>query len=276
VFSLQELCVLLDIDHAGALSVFPEPAEVATFLGDSNPIQAGGEIVETGGLLRFRTGLLHLYRPPRALVRSTLWRCSIEIDDFAEHAIWKHPAEYTSSYLGDTMKQDARRDRRHGYRRYRGDGVIVDYAPTPPSGHDPDQRGWIELQITHDEPRLAAIRRVLRIADDVVLAGDPSCGTQVPSHWDLRMTVGVVDDEVRVRWSAPMRAGGAYANESARCAHWMSDLLTHLFDHGSGAGEKTTRWAAPTTAGQPPDIVTLLSVEDDRRHTGELRFPARW
>lgn len=279
MFDLSELCVLLDLDYSGALSVFPAPDEVAAFLGDADVLRSGEETVEASGLLRFRSGLNRLYAPPRAFLRSTLWRCSVEIDGFpmAEGSIWKHLSEWTSSYLGDAMKKrDAKRDSRHGYRRYRGDGVIVDLALTPPSRTDSDERGQIELHVTHDEAPSATLRRILRVADGVVLDGDPSGGTVVESAWDARMTACVIDSEVRVRWSAPMGAGGAHANEAARCADWADGFLVHLFGFGTFGGEGITRWTVPVAAGESAEAVTLQRITAERRCTAELRFPSRW
>jgi hypothetical protein len=278
MFSLGELCVLLDIDHAGALSVFPEPGEVAAFLGSGYVGRPGQEVVEASGVLRFRTGLNHLYVAPHATLQSTPWRCSLEIRGFplGEGSIWAHMAEWMSSYLGDTLKREAKGASRCGYRRYRGDGVIVDLAPTPPSRTDSSQRGQLELQVTHDEPRLATIRRILRLPEGTPLEGDPSGGTTVPSGWDLRMSASVVESEVRLRWSALLGAEGEYENAAARCSRWTYDYLVHLFEHGHHAGENATSWTAPTPAGQPAEIVTLYRITDTRRHTGELRFPSRW
>lgn len=278
MFSLSELCELLDIDHAGALSVFPEPGEVAAFLGPASVGRAGETIVEASGVLRFRTGLNRLYEAPHATLQSTLWRCSLEIRQFpsADSSIWTGMSEWMSGYLGDTLKREAKRDSRHGYRRYRGDGVIVDLGLTPPSRSDSSERGQLELHVTHDEPRLAAIRRILRLPEGTPLEGDPSGGTTVPSAWDLRMSASVVESEVRMRWSALLGAGGEYDNAAARCTRWMNDLLVHLFDHGWGAGDNATSWKVPPLAGQPAEVVTLHSITDGRRHTGELRFPSRW
>ena len=278
MFSLGALCVLLDIDHAGALSVFPEPGEVAAFLGPASVGRSGEKTVEASGVLRFRTGLNRLYEAPQATLQSTLWRCSLEIRGFpvADSSIWTDMSEWMSSYLGDTLKREAKRDSRHGYRRYRGEGVIVDLGLTPPSRSDSSERGQLELQVTHDEPRLAAIRRILRLPQGTLLEGDPSGGTTVPSAWDLRMSVGVVESEVRIRWSALLGASGEYDNEAARCTRWMNDLLVHLFDHGWHAGENVTSWKVPTPPGQSAEVVTLHSITDGRRHTGEIRFPAQW
>lgn len=279
MFDLSELCVLLDLDHSGALSVFPEPDEVAAFLGDGRVVKSGETIVEADGLLRFRAGLNRIYASPRAALGSTFWRCALEIDGFPgiDGSIYKHLAEWMASYLDDTMKtREPKRASRRGYRRYRADGVIVDIALTPPSQVDSSERGQIELQITRDETRIATLRRILRVPDGVVLDGDPSGGTVVESAWDARMTACVVDAEVRVRWSAPMKAGGYNANDAARCAQWASGYLEHLFEHSSAAGDSTSRWTVPVPAGQPAEQVTLQRINDERRCTAELRFPARW
>ena len=234
--------------------------------------------MEASGVLRFRTGLNRLYEAPHATLQSTLWRCSLEIRRFpiADSSIWTGMSEWMSSYLGDTLKREAKRDSRHGYRRYRGDGVIVDLGLTPPSRSDSSERGQLELQVTHDEARLATIRRILRLPEGTPLEGDPSGGTTVPSAWDLRMSAAVVESEVRLRWSSLLGAEGEYANAGARCSRWLHDYLVHLFDHGQYAGENATSWSAPTPAGQPAEVVTLYRSTDGRRHTGEQRFPGRW
>lgn len=276
MFAFDELCVLLDVENTGALSVFPRPAEMAAFLGEDEPRSSNGEVVEVSGLLRFRSGLLHLYVPPRASLTSAQWRCAVDVVDFEERSIWKHLSEWMSSYLDDTLQREPKRESRYGYRRYRGDGVIVDFAATPPSQVDNTERGRIDLEITHDEPRLASIRRVLRIDADAALEGDPACGTTLASRWDLRMTVGVVDAEVRIRWSAPMGPGGTFANDAALCSRWMNELLCHSFDLGRRFGDDATSWKLPARPGQPDERITLHDSSSARRHTGELRLPARW
>ncbi|APR82885.1 Hypothetical protein A7982_08234 [Minicystis rosea] len=275
MFSPSELFVLLDFDHTGTLSAFPTPEEIAAYLGpEASVSRSGATFVDVAGQPRFRAGLNHLYAPPRALLDANLWRCRLDLGDFpsGESATWTHLSEWMSSYLEDTLKREPKSKRRHGYRRYRGEGVMVDFAPTPPSQVDASQRGQIELQIMHDEPNLATVRRILRLREDVVLAGE---GATIPSDWDFHLTATVVETEVRLRWSALLHGG---LNDAQRCTTWMTFFLQDTFGFGTknGAPEHATRWEAPGPAGRAGADVVLFNHTDGRRHTGEIRFPVGW
>ena len=102
VFSFGELLVLIDVEGVGAMSApLPIPAEASTLTGTAP--RGIAPCVELHGACRFRTGLAHLYDPPRADLVVSPAHVMLSLTRFADDDIWNNMFEWLNGYLADTL-----------------------------------------------------------------------------------------------------------------------------------------------------------------------------
>ena len=131
-FSFGELLVLIDVDGVGAMSApLPTPAEASELT--RNALRGAAPCVELHGACRFRTGLAHLYAPPRADLVVSPAHVMLTISRFADEDIWKNMFEWVNGYLADTLTPTPRSAARDGYHEYAGQGVIATLGYLRPS-----------------------------------------------------------------------------------------------------------------------------------------------
>ena len=107
VFSFGELLVLLDVDGVGPMTApLPTPAEAAGLAADG--LRGTAPCVEFHGALRFRTGLAHLYEPPRTELVVSPGHVMLTITRFPDEDIWTNMFEWVGSYLADGLAPTAR------------------------------------------------------------------------------------------------------------------------------------------------------------------------
>ncbi|HET9989916.1 MAG TPA: hypothetical protein VFQ65_15405, partial [Kofleriaceae bacterium] len=103
-FSFGELLVLLDVEGAGAMSApMPTPAEASAVT--QTALRGAPPCVEARGALRFRTGLAHLYDPPRTELVVSPGHLVLAITRFPDQDIWTNMFEWLSGYLADTLAE---------------------------------------------------------------------------------------------------------------------------------------------------------------------------
>ena len=98
VFSFGELLVLLDVDGVGPMTApLPTPAEAAGLAADG--LRGTAPCVEFHGALRFRTGLAHLYEPPRTELVVSPGHVMLTITRFPDEDIWTNMFEWVGVHL---------------------------------------------------------------------------------------------------------------------------------------------------------------------------------
>jgi hypothetical protein len=270
VFSFGELLVLLDVEGVGAMSVpLPTPAEASALA--PNSLRGTAPCVELHGACRFRTGLAHLYEPPRTDLVVSPAHVMLSITRFADVDIWTNMFEWVSGYLADTLAPTARGGARDGFREYAGQGAIATLRYTRPSARLDSRDLLIEVGLRHHEPALATVRRLLGLAADAPIAPqDDGNWRELPTSWPLHLECSRHGATVRFRFSAPHHDGQTSAANLCEewCWRWL-DLCA-----GAGVGHHDRAQVSWDLAAGHASIVRGDGAH--RRDVHELHLPAAW
>ncbi len=201
LFSFGELLVLIDVDGVGPMSTpLPTPTEASALTPDG--LRGIAPCLEFHGACRFRTGLAHLYEPPRTELVVSPAHVMLSITHFRDLDTWKNIFDWIDGYLADTLAPTPRGATHDGYREYAGQGVIATLAYTRPSVVVNARELVIEVGLRRDEAALATIRRLLGLAADVPIAPpDDSNWRVLPSSWPLHLDCSRHGGLVRFRFS---------------------------------------------------------------------------
>lgn len=268
-FSFGELLVLLDVEGAGPMSTpLPAAAEVAA-LGAS-VVRGTAPCVEVHGPCRFRTGLAHLYDPPRAELVVSPAYVFLSLTRFADVDIWKNMLDWVTSYLDDTL--GPRGPVKDGHREYAGQGVVASVGHSRPSVRLDSRDMGLELGLRPDEPPLATVRRLLGLAADLDLhPPDDGNWRGLPTRWPMHLEGSRHGPTARFRFSAPHHDGQISTASLVEewCWRWL-DLCagTELGHHDR------TRIAWELGALGHAAIVRGDGAH--RRDVHELHVPAAW
>lgn len=218
VFSFGELLVLIDVEGVGAMSApLPTPTEASGLAG--NALRGTAPCVELHGACRFRTGLAHLYEPPRADLVVSPAHAMISITRFADEDIWKNMFEWVSGYLADTLTPTPRSAASEGYLEYTGQGVIATLGYVRPSVRVGSRELVITVALRRDEPALATMRRLLGLAADAPIAPpDDGNWRGLPTSWPLHLECSRHGDALRFRFSASHHDG--QISTASLCEEW--------------------------------------------------------
>jgi hypothetical protein len=271
VFAFGELLVLIDVEGVGAMSTpLPTPAEASGLTG--NALRGTAPCVELHGACRFRTGLAHLYAPPRADLVVSPAHVMLSITRFADDDIWKNMFEWVTGYLADTLTPTPRSAAHEGYREYAGQGVIATLGYTRPSVRLDSHALVIELALRRDEGALATVRRLLGLAEDAQIAPpDDGNWREQPSAWALHLECSRHRDTMRFRFSAPHHDG--QISTASLCEEWCWRWLDLCA--GTAIGHHDRNQVAWDLGG----LGRASIVRGDgahRRDVHELHVPTSW
>jgi hypothetical protein len=268
VFSFGELLVLIDVEGVGAMSApLPTAAEASGLAG--NTLRGTAPCVELHGACRFRTGLAHLYDPPRAELVVSPAHVMLSITRFADVDTWNNMFEWVSGYLADTLTTTQTRD---GYQEYTGQGVIATLGFTRPSVRLDSRDLVIEVSLRRDEAALATVRRLLGLAGDAPIA-PPDDGNwyELATGWPLHLECSRHKATVRFRISAPHHDG--HVSTASLCEEWCWRWLDLCAGTGIGHHDRLqVSWDLPGLG--HASIVRGDSAH--RRDVHELHIPVSW
>ena len=271
VFSFGELLVLIDVEGVGAMSApLPTPAEAAFLTG--NALRGTAPCVESHGACRFRTGLAHLYEPPRTDLVVSPAHAMLSITRFADQDIWKNMFEWVSSYLADTLAPTPRSAPRDGYEEYAGQGVIATLGYTRPSVRLDSRDMVIEVALRRDETTLVTVRRLLGLAGDAQLAPpDDGNWRELHTAWPMHLECSRHGPAVRFRFSAPHHDN--QISTASLCEEWCWRWLDLCAGTAIGHHDRTrVSWDVP-------GLGHASIVRGDgahRRDVHELHIPVSW
>ena len=271
VFSFGELLVLIDVEGVGAMSApLPTPAEAAGLTG--NALRGTAPCVECHGACRFRTGLAHLYEPPRTDLVVSPAHAMLSITRFADQDIWKNMFEWVSSYLADTLAPTPRSAPRDGYEEYAGQGVIATLGYTRPSVRLDSRDMVIEVALRRDETTLVTVRRLLGLAGDAQLAPpDDGNWRELHTAWPMHLECSRHGPAVRFRFSAPHHDN--QISTASLCEEWCWRWLDLCAGTAIGHHDRTrVSWDVP-------GLGHASIVRGDgahRRDVHELHIPVSW
>jgi len=262
-FSFGELLVLLDVDGVAAMSApIPTPEEAAALT--AHPLRGVAPCVEGHGALRFRTGLAHLYDPPRTELVVSPGHLTLAITRFADQDIWTNMFEWLSGYLGDTLEQATKRD---DYVEFAGQGVRATLAFTRPNVRLDSRNLVLDLALRHDEPPLLTVRRLLGIAAEVAPKDDGNWH-ELASRWPMHLECSRHGAVVRFRFSAPHHDN--QTSTAGLCEEWCSRWL------GLCAGKPYDRSQSSWELGEHGRASIVRGDGAHRRDVHELHVPASW
>jgi len=223
VFSFGELLVLIDVDGVGAMSTpLPTPAEASGLTGTA--LRGIAPCVELHGVCRFRTGLAHLYEPPRAELVVSPAHVMLSITRFADADIWTNMFEWLSGYLADTLAPTPRSAAGNGYLEYTGQGVTATLCFIRPNVRLDSRDLVIEVALRRDEPVLTTVRRLLGLAGDAPIAPpDDGNWRELPTRWPLHLECARHAGTVRFRFGAPHHDG--QTSTAGLCEEWCRRWL---------------------------------------------------
>ncbi len=271
VFSFGELLVLLDVDGVTAMSApLPTPAEASTLAPDA--LRGTAPCVEFHGACRFRTGLAHLYEPPRTELVVSPAHVMLSITRFPDVDIWNNMFEWVSSYLGDTLTPTPRGAAVEGVREYAGQGVIATLRYTRPSARLDSRDLLIEVGLRHDEPPLATVRRLLGLTADAPIA-PPDDGNwhELPTRWPAHLEYARHGAALRFRISGPHHDG--QTSTANLCEEWCWRWLDLSAATGLGRHDRA-QLAWELGALGHASIVRGNGAH--RRDVHELHVPSAW
>lgn len=271
VFSFGELLVLLDVEGVGAMSTpLPTPTEASGLT--PNAMRGAEPCVEFHGPCQFRTGLAHLYDPPRTDLVVSPAHVMLTITRFADEDIRKNMYEWVEGYLADTLTPTPRSAASAGYREYAGQGVTATLAYTLPSVRVDSRDQVLEVGLRRDEAALATLRRLFGLAEDASIAPpDDGNWRELPSRWPMHLEGSRHHETVRFRFSAPHHDGQTSAAKLCEewCWRWL-DLC---------AGARTGHHDRNQLAWDLPGLGHASIVRGDgahRRDVHELHIPLSW
>ena len=271
VFSFGELLVLLDVEGVGAMATpMPTPAEAAGLATDA--LRGTAPCVEFHGACRFRTGLAHLYDPPRTELVVSPGHVMLTITRFADVDIWNNMFEWIGSYLGDTLAPTPRGAAREGYREYAGQGVIATFGYTRPTVRLDSRDMVLEVGLRRDEPALATVRRLLGVAADAPIAPpDDGNWRELRTAWPMHLECSRHGATARFRLGAPHHDGQTSSASlcEAWCWRWL-DLCA-----GSTVGHHD-RVQLAWDLGPLGHAAIIRGDGAHRRDVHELHVPATW
>ncbi|HEY0477716.1 MAG TPA: hypothetical protein VGD37_09335 [Kofleriaceae bacterium] len=270
-FSFGELLVLLDVEGVGPMSApLPTPAEASRLAGTA--LRGTAPCVELHGALRFRTGLAHLYEPPRTDLVVSPAHVMLSITRFPDEDIWKNMFEWVNSYLADTLTPTPRSAARDGYGEYAGQGVIATLAYLRPNVRLDSRDLVIEVALRRDEAALATVRRLLGLpADAPITPPDDGNWRELPTAWPLHLECSRHAAIVRFRFSAPHHDG--QTSTASLCEEWCWRWLdlsagTGLAQHNRGQ----VSWDLPGLG----HVSIVRGHGAHHRDVHELHVPASW
>ncbi len=270
-FSFGELLVLLDVDGVAAMSTpLPAPAEGAALTGV--PLHGVEPCVASHGALRFRTGLAHLYEPPRTELVVSPTHVMLSIARFADEDIWTNMFGWVEGYLGDTLELTPSSAAREGYREYRGQGVIATLAYTRPNVRLDSRDLVIELALRRDEPLIATLHALFGLARETAIAPpDDGNWRELATRWPMHLECARHGTTVKFRFSAPHHDG--QVSTANLCEEWSWRWLDLCAATGIGHHDhRQVSWDLP-------ELGHASIVRGDgtgRRDVHELHVPARW
>ena len=262
MFSFSELLILLDVDGVPPMTApFPTLEEVAPLVGE----------------LKFATSMAHLLPPRRAHLSASPIAVEVTLADFpwgSARALWEHLHGYVTSYLEDTLSKVPKRDALPHYRTYKGHGVTVLYAYTPPNHDEP----CLELKLLRDEHPLQTIATVFGISREVLATPLDRNWRTLPSTRDMHVEASSVGDELRLRCNAPLGPGSV----PPACSSWTTFWLQWWSPFGGGTSRSELRdrplaeheHATEFAIGKDP--VVLIRGSTTRRAHFEVHVPLRW
>jgi hypothetical protein len=269
-FSFGELLVLIDVEGVGAMAPLPTPAEATGLTAE--PLRGIAPCVEVHGALRFRTGLPHLYEPPRTELVVSPSHVMLSITRFADQDIWKNMFDWVSGYLGDTLTPTPRGTGRDGYAEYVGQGEIVTLGYTRPTVRLDSRDLVLEVGLRRDEPALATLRRLFGLAADAPIAPpDDGNWRELHTTWPLHLECSRHGGTVRFRFSAPHHDG--QTSSANLCEEWCWRWLDLCAGSGVGHHDRTQ------VAWDLGPLGRASIVRGDgahRRDVHELHVPASW
>ena len=271
VFSFGELLVLIDVDGVGAMSSpLPTPAEASVLTATA--LRGTAPCVEAHGACRFRTGLAHLYDPPRTDLVVSPAHVMLSITRFPDDDTWKNMFEWVNGYLADTLTPTPRGAAREGYREYSGQGVIATLGYTRPNVRLDSRDLVIEVALRRDEPALATVRRLLGLAEDAPIAPpDDGNWREVLTSWPLHLECSRHGGTVRFRFSAPHHDG--QTSTAGLCEEWCWRWLDLCA--GTGVGHHD-RIQISWDLGALGHASIVRGDGAHRRDVHELHIPASW
>ena len=271
VFSFGELLVLIDVDGVGAMSTpLPTPTEASGLTG--NALRGTAPCVEFHGAARFRTGLAHLYEPPRTDLVVSPAHVMLSITRFPDEDIWKNMFEWVNSYLADTLAPTPRSAARDGYLEYAGQGVIATLGYLRPSVRLDSRDLVIEVALRRDEAALATVRRLLGLAGDAPIAPpDDGNWRELPTAWPLHLECSRHGGTVRFRFSAPHHDG--QTSTSSLCEEWCWRWLDLCA--GTGLGHHNRSQVSWDLAGLGHASI-VRGHGAHHRDVHELHVPVSW
>lgn len=268
VFSFGELLLLLDVEGVGAMSPLPSPAEASVFTGIA--VRGTAPCVELHGPCRFRTGLSHLYDPPRADLVVSPAHVMLSVTRFADNDIWKNMLDWVDGYLVDTLTVTARSA--DGHREYAGQGVIATLGYTRPSVRLDSRDLVIEIALRRDEALLATVRRLLGLASDAHIAPPPDGNwRELTTTWPLHLECSRHKDSVRFRFSSPHHDG--QTSTAGLCEEWCWRWLDLCAGTAIGHHDRTqVSW----DLGGFGHASIVRGDGAHRRDVHELHIPVSW
>ena len=269
VFAFGELLVLLDVDGVGAMSApLPTPAEAAGLAPDG--LRGTAPCVEFHGACRFRTGLAHLYEPPKTELVVSPAHVVLSITRFPDEDIWTNMFEWVSSYLGDALTP--RGAEREGYREFVGQGAVATLGYTRPRVRLDSRDLVIEVGLRRDEPPRATVRRLFGLAADAAIAPpDDGNWRGLPTTWPLHLECSRHGAIVRFRFSAPHHDG--QTSPAHLCEAWCWRWLELVAGTGLGHHDRVrVSW----DLGELGHASIVRGDGAHRRDVHELHVPAAW
>ena len=270
VFSFGELLVLIDVDGVGPMSApLPTPAEAAGLTASG--LRGVAPCVEAHGACRFRTGLAHLYEPPRTELVVSPGYVMLAITRFADEDIWKNMFEWLDGYLGDTLAATPRGDARDGYREYAGQGVIASLGFRRPSVRLDSRDLAIEIGLRRDEAPLATVRRLLGLTEDAPIAPpDDGNWRELPTAWPLHLECSRHGATARFRFGAPHHDGKT--STAGLCEEWCWRWLELCAGTGLVHNRTQVSWDLDGLG----HVAIVRGDGAHHRDVHELHVPSRW
>jgi hypothetical protein len=269
LFSLGELLVLIDVEGVGAMAPLPTPEEASGLT--SNGLRGTAPCVEVHGACRFRTGLAHLYEPPRMEIVVSPAHVMLSIARFPDEDIWKNMFEWVGGYLGDTLTPTARSAGRDDYVEYTGQGVIAALGFLRPNMRIGSRDLVIEVALRRDESALATLRRLLGLADDAQVAPpDDGNWRGLATRWPLHLECSRHGTTARFRFSAPHHDGKT--SPANLCEEWCWRWLDLRAGTQMGHDRAKVAW----DLGELGRAAIVRGDGGHHRDVHELHVPMSW
>ncbi len=272
VFSFGELLVLIDVDGVGAMSAPLPTVDEASSLLTGATLRGTAPCVELHGACRFRTGLAHLYDPPRTDLVVSPVHVMLSITRVADVDTWNTMFEWVTGYLADTLTPTPRSNASDGYVEYRGQGVIASVAFTRPNVRLDSRDAVLEIALRRDESPLDTLRHLFGLAADTQLAPpDDGNWRELTPRWPLHLECSRHKDTVRFRMSAPHHDG--QVSTASLCEEWCWRWLDLC------AGTRIGHHDRVQVSWNLPELGHASIVRGDsahRRDVHELHVPASW